>query len=450
MDQATPQTRPTPEIEPLQNNGAHLSQMTLGSSPDYGAMARELAAAAEEIFRDHVDTAVSGLGDRLRDHVEPTILLVTGAADRAIKTIETVNLSVAAARESMLEMQGAVGDAKITLDNVASTVTGTGAMLQERISEVDALVRNGADRHDALRAATHMQIIDAIRSLRGSEDEGDGELARELELEAQLRHKHFPLLHACMEAGVPAWLHGEAGSGKSTAAKQVAELYGLNFYPIAISPTTTPAVLNGYMDAGGTYRASALRLAVEEGGVVLLDEADNGLPGTLTPLNNVLSNGGGIFPDSIFVHVHERARFIVGANTIGKGPNARYVGRNTIDAATLDRFAFVPWDIDDQLENALAGVECEAPQRIVDIGEGGIPTPKTWLETVRSARTAVQELGMDQVVTTRAVIFGNKLARVGVGISWLAEMLLLKGMRSAERNKLLGKMGLTGSQLTGV
>ena len=42
-------------------------------------------------------------------------------------------------------------------------------------------------------------------------------------------HLHAPLLKAALMADVPVWLYGEAGSGKSTAAEQMADELDLSF-----------------------------------------------------------------------------------------------------------------------------------------------------------------------------------------------------------------------------
>jgi hypothetical protein len=58
------------------------------------------------------------------------------------------------------------------------------------------------------------------------------------------------------------------------------------------------------------------------------------------------------------------------ANTYGTGADALYVGRNQLDAATLDRFYVVEMDYDRKLEAKLA------PEEVVHLGmaaarEGG-------------------------------------------------------------------------------
>ncbi|MBF1043579.1 MAG: hypothetical protein HXL07_03745 [Candidatus Nanosynbacter sp.] len=62
-------------------------------------------------------------------------------------------------------------------------------------------------------------------------------------------HLHAPLLKAALMADVPVWLYGEAGSGKSTAAEQMADELDLSFRSISLGPSTSKADLMGYRDA---------------------------------------------------------------------------------------------------------------------------------------------------------------------------------------------------------
>ena len=251
---------------------------------------------------------------------------------------------------------------------------------------------------------------------------------------AKPSHYHTPLVRAALQADVPIWLYGEAGSGKSTAGEQAANSLGLPFRSISLGPTTSKSDLMGYRDATGNYHSTAFREVYENGGVFTLDEIDSGHPGILTILNSALANGHGEFPDSR-VPRHEMARFIASANTIGRGATSEYVGRAPIDAATIDRFAFIPMDTDEDLEEALI-LGTEINRSPLDISAGEVPSPKEWLATVRAHRQALGELGIRAIISQRASLYGVRLAELGVGKDWLGEMLLYKGMKEHDREKL--------------
>ena len=252
-------------------------------------------------------------------------------------------------------------------------------------------------------------------------------------------HLNAPLLKAALMADVPVWLYGEAGSGKSTAAEQMADELDLSFRSISLGPSTSKADLMGYRDATGEYRGTAYRETYEDGGVFLFDEIDNAHPSVLTILNNSIANNQGEFPDKR-ISRHDDTRFIAAANTIGRGATAEYVGRTPIDAATIDRFAFVPMDIDPELEEALV-LGSQVRNSYVDISSGGVPNAREWLAVVRAHREAVSELGIRAIIGQRAALYGKRLAEQGVGKDWLSEMLLYKGMKKYDREKLESAAG---------
>src|SRR6185437_6887535 len=57
-------------------------------------------------------------------------------------------------------------------------------------------------------------------------------------------------------------------------------------------------------------------------------------------------------PDGM-VKRHDDFRCVASANTYGSGPDRQFVGRQAIDAATLDRFEMVDVQVDQALEEAL-------------------------------------------------------------------------------------------------
>ena len=154
--------------------------------------------------------------------------------------------------------------------------------------------------------------------------------------------------------GVHQMLVGPAGGGKTTCCEKVAEILNLKFYPMSVGPQTTKSDLLGFIDAAGNYHTTPLREAFENGGLLLLDEVDAANAGVLTIINALLANGYCSFPDGVKAR-NENFRCICACNTYGRGADRQYVGRNQLDAATLDRFAVVDFDYDDNLERMIAG-----------------------------------------------------------------------------------------------
>ena len=175
------------------------------------------------------------------------------------------------------------------------------------------------------------------------------------EIEMDRQHYKFPMLVATAQMGIHMMLVGPAGSGKTTVAGKLAEQLGREFKAISFGPTTSKADLVGYKDANGNYHRTDLVKVYEEGGVFLGDELDAGNAGVITQINMALSNSHMSTPDGMKER-HKDFLFIAGCNTFGVGANREYVGRNQLDAASLDRFAVIEFPIDEGLEAFACGI----------------------------------------------------------------------------------------------
>lgn len=236
-----------------------------------------------------------------------------------------------------------------------------------------------------------------------------------------VQHKNFEILLKTVAAGLPILMVGPAGTGKTHSAQLASEALGLDFYSISVGSQTSKSDLIGYMAAGGNYIDTAFRRAYELGGVFLLDEADAGNSNVLILLNAALSNGYMSFPDKM-VQAHEDFRLIASANTFGTGANRQYVGRNQLDAATLDRFATILWEIDERVEAALAGTTAAG---------------KKWLKVVRAVRRrAIDELDLRVVISPRAVQRGAKLLAAGIAFDDVLEMALIGNLPASDRTSI--------------
>jgi cobaltochelatase CobS len=209
-------------------------------------------------------------------------------------------------------------------------------------------------------------------------------------------HRDTPRLIKYLAAGCHVFLPGPAGSGKSTAAEQAALALGLNFYATSVCQQTTETKFLGYMDAGGHYHGTQYREAFENGGLFLVDEIDAGNPNVLAVLNASLSNSWCAFPDKM-VRRHPKFRCVAAGNTWGTGRTIQYVGRNPIDAATLNRFVYIQWDYDEALETKIAGM----PE---------------WSAFVQACRAEIKRRGVNFLISPRASIFGALLLKAGVPV----------------------------------
>ena len=223
-----------------------------------------------------------------------------------------------------------------------------------------------------------------------------------------IQHKNFEHLVRVVHANTPVMLVGPAGTGKSHAAEQVAHAMGLDFYAMSVGAQTSKSDIIGYMDAMQNYVRTVFRNAYEHGGLFLLDEIDAGNSNVLIQLNAALANNYMSFPDGM-IRRHENFRMVASANTFGLGASRQYVGRNQLDAATLDRFVVLSWDIDDNLEQNLA------------VGKYGA----AWLDVVRYVRSFVNDQELRVVVSPRATQRGSLLLSHGMDFNDVLHMALL-------------------------
>jgi len=264
------------------------------------------------------------------------------------------------------------------------------------------------------------------------------QVADQKSIELERQHWLFPLLLTCAANNQNALLVGPAGTGKTYAANMVARALERGFEALSVGPLTTEAKLLGYMDANGEYHDTALVRCASDGNVFLMDEMDAGNAGVITVANMVLANDQFAVPTGMRAK-HQDFVFIAGANTFGTGANRQYVGRNQLDAATLDRFAVINWDYDDGLEAARVGMNIKSP--VFNMDKGGTVTPEQWYIRARAMRNAVDKLKMRHVIG-RAVVDGAKLASAGVGLDWLDSMFLQRGLDEADFNKLKTEAGV--------
>lgn len=231
-----------------------------------------------------------------------------------------------------------------------------------------------------------------------------------------VQHTHFEALLRAVACRLNCWLVGPAGSGKTSAAFAVANALGLKAYAKSIGPQTTESSLLGYYDANGKYVRTQLREAFEHGGVFLLDEVDSA-PAGIVVANAVLANTDAGFPDAL-VKRHPDFVLLAGANTIGQGADRQYVGRQQIDAATLDRFVFLPWDSDPVLESNACGVPLDAfaglPRLVARKFHGEEGAADRCCEFVK--RTTRIRIGLAKLGSGVRMIVGNRTNQHGTAL----------------------------------
>jgi MoxR-like ATPase len=248
----------------------------------------------------------------------------------------------------------------------------------------------------------------------------------EVKLQGKERMEKLPLVHKQFELllqvaqlqGNNILLTGGAGLSKSTAVMQVAKALQLEFAQISFSNQTTKTDLLGFVDANGVYRGSGFEDAFRNGKVFLADEMDACSSNVLVLLNSAISNGIIQLPNGEQIEAHDNFRFIATANTNLRGSAQGFTARNKLDAATIDRFIVIDWELDLELEEKLTS------------NDG-------WLKIVRKCReVADRELeGVD--ITPRSSYDGASLLKLGISVENVIKMVIVKAMGEDEQKALL-------------
>lgn len=221
--------------------------------------------------------------------------------------------------------------------------------------------------------------------------------------------KEFETIVQLCAARIPTMLVGPSGCGKTYVSAKVAEALDLTFYDQSCSEGVSESVFVGWLlpidpkSTAFTYVPSPYITAYEKGGVFLLDEMDASDPNLLTFLNKSIANE--------FFHLPQRHKnplvkkhrdfVVIGAmNTFGRGADTEYVGRNALDAATLDRFraGMIHMDYSAEVEEALVHSEV-----------------LTWGRKVRSC---IYQHKLRRIMSTRVMLDLTKMAN---GYKWGVE-----------------------------
>lgn len=266
--------------------------------------------------------------------------------------------------------------------------------------------------YDYAKKEIEKMVKDAVSSIKPERIEVF--TAPTISVELKNQHESFKTILNVLSQRLSVLLVGPAGSGKTTCAHNTAIALGLNFYAMSVGQQTTKSDIFGFVDAHSNYRRTHFRDAYENGGIFLFDEIDAGNPGVLTSINSALANGLCSFPDGM-IERHKDFVCVAAGNTFGRGADRQYVGRQQLDAATLDRFVVVDFDYDENLESEISG-------------------NKKWAKEVQRMRGNAMKNNLRVIISPRATIHGAKLLAAGLLESEVKNMVIFKGVGEKERN----------------
>ena len=308
----------------------------------------------------------------------------------------------------------------------------------------EALKKQMAEAEEAERAARKKQEeaeklrkeLDELRkrqeAKRKAREEEERKRREEEELKNIRHYKTDDLIETLKATGL-AYLVGPAGTGKSTLAMDAcAELFGVpkddfkfneHFAQISFSPDTTSGEMVGRCDINGVFHRSEVVRVFSEGGLILFDEIDNADASMLVKLNTAIANGTFATPEGL-VRKNKNTVIVCTANTYGTGPDAMYVGRTRLDAATLDRFvcSTIEVDYDVKLEKKLAHF---------------LPEEKrTWLTNfVKKVREEIKDKHFRRLCSTRFVINAVRWFGQGKDKNFVRDRFLI-GWTDAEKSNI--------------
>ena len=219
-----------------------------------------------------------------------------------------------------------------------------------------------------------------------------------------------------------AYLVGPAGTGKSTLAMDATTIlfnvekgtdqFNKLFAQISFSPDTTSGEMIGRSDVNGNFHESEIVRVFRDGGLILFDEIDDADSAMLIKLNTAIANGYIATPNGM-VKRNENCYIVCTANTYGTGPDAMYVGRTRLDAATLDRFTLstIEVDYDVKLEKCIADPLSEEN--------------RAWLMGfVAKVRKVIRDNHMRRLCSTRFVINATKFLAKGKSRKFVEDRFL--------------------------
>jgi MoxR-like ATPase len=254
----------------------------------------------------------------------------------------------------------------------------------------------------------------------------DGGEVQEEEIEG-LVHKQFRKLLEFMTMKMHVLLVGAAGTGKTHAVKQAAKALGLDIEIFRGHKHAVADDLFGFVSTvDGKYVPGPAYHAVKNGKLLYVDEFDVCTPSFVKGANNLTDNSDYVqFPNGERVEKHEDFVLAGAANTVGQGATSSYTGASgQLDASSLDRLAFIDWEVDENIEETIAQAHA---------GDLGLQ----WAEYVQDVRSVIDERKMTLEVTPRATIKGAKmLARDFFDLEDAREGVLT-GMMTAEQEEQL-------------
>ena len=222
-----------------------------------------------------------------------------------------------------------------------------------------------------------------------------------------VKHYQHEIIKTCIHQDIPAYLCGEAGTGKNFTLQAIAEELEMEFY--FTNSVQQEYKITGFIDAGGIYHETEFYKAFKDGGLFFLDEIDASIPEVLVLLNAAIANRYFEFPNGK-ITAHKDFRVVAAGNTVGTGANELYTGRLVLDSATLDRFVVIEFGYDKNIE--------------LNLAKGN----ETLVNFIRGLREFSVRNGIRATFSYRCIMSVVKLEAAGLPLKQILQIAVFKGM----------------------
>lgn len=244
-------------------------------------------------------------------------------------------------------------------------------------------------------------------------------------------HFNTPKLLQYLVCRLPVYMFGPTGSSKTNVVFRLAKQLGLLIQSSTVSPQTPKSELLGYNDANGKYVEGVCYKPFTEGGILLINELDNGNAASNAVLNQLMDEA--VFFPCGMRDRHKDFCLVATANTLGNGANRQYVGRSPQDKALLNRFVYLHWPWDTKLEKRLATEEYQRYS-----GKNLEVLNKT-LRSFWKLRQATEELQIDHILSMRNLLQYVRLLATGTSINDATTATISRGLNKEQWEKILAK-----------
>jgi energy-coupling factor transporter ATP-binding protein EcfA2 len=223
---------------------------------------------------------------------------------------------------------------------------------------------------------------------------------------------------ARIAAGIPVYLHGPAGSGKSELVKNAAKALDKPYHESNLASATSSAI-DGSVTPDGVIDTAWVR-SFKVGGILNAEEIDAAHPTIFTAFNNAIASDAwhtkyfGILPKPADWQI------VATGNTLMTGATKEFVGRMKLDAATIDRFRLGRIEVkrDGKLENHIVkGI-------LADADDATLERAREYHVKLGKLRTFCQGRDHDTLESMRSMIDGMKAIKAGVTVDACLESIL--------------------------